>query len=365
MLKNFKSLMLLFCLAISPQLRASNMENIKVVVPYAPGSGAENVFRTLQAYGLKRNINFIPEFKPGANGLIGAEYATTQPKDGRTLMLTVTSDLTNKAPVKRVDYTDFIPISILCSTHMYLVANKKFPANNLTQLVDVLKRDSQAAAIASTTYRQNVVIKETFSNLGVNTDDLRLINFPAMQGISAVAGGHVDIGIWPAALIKPSIDSGNVKVIAALVQNEEIDLGKNFEYMYSADRAGTDGFGIFLPKGVNTQAVKFWQDFIDDFKQDKEVKETFVARYFQMFKKKGSAEIESIIKQQIMSVDKFSLTFRQQQIAKLIIDRGLSNEQIADTLNLSEATVKLHAGLVYKKYGVKNRNQLIAINHFG
>jgi tripartite-type tricarboxylate transporter receptor subunit TctC len=365
MLKILKSFVLLFCIAISPQLRANTMENIKVVVPYAAGSGADNVFRTLQAYGLKRNINFVPEFKPGANGLIGAEYAASQAKDGRTLMLTVTSDLTNKAPVKKVDYTDFIPISILCSTHMYLVASKKFPANNLTQLVDILKRDSQAAAIASTTYRQNVVIKETFSNLGVQAEDLRLINFPAMQGISAIAGGHVDVGIWPATLIKPSIDSGNVKVMAALVQNEEIDSGKNFEYMYPADRAGTDGFGIFLPKGASLQMVKFWQDFIDDFKQDKEVNEMFIARYFHMFKKKGSAEINDIIKQQIMSVDKFSLTFRQQQIAKLIIDRGLSNEQIADTLNISESTVKLHAGIVYKKYGVRNRNQLVAMRDFG
>lgn len=85
-------------------------------------------------------------------------------------------------------------------------------------------------------------------------------------------------------------------------------------------------------------------------------------RYFQLFKGKGSTELDAVIKKQLMSNDKYSLTFRQQQIASLIVNRGLTNEQIADTLNLSEATVKLHAGLVFKKAGVKNRLQLIAID---
>lgn len=365
MFKNLKNLLLLFCIAITFQAKASTMENIKVVIPYPPGSGPENVFRTLQAYGLKRNINFIPEFKPGAKGLIGAEYATTQPKDGKTLLLTVTSDLTYKAPVKRVDYTDFIPVAALCSTHMYLVANKKFPANNLTQLVDMLKRDSQSTTIVSATVKQDTVLKEIFNNAGVKEEELRLVPFNATQGVTAVVSGHVDVGLWPGVMLKSSIDSGNLKVLASLVPNNEIDAGKNIQSIFPAGRLRTDGFAVFLPKGVNPRMVKFWQDFIDDFKQDSETNAAFVSKYFHMFNGKGPAELEDIIKQQLMSVDKFSLTFRQQQIARLIINRGLSNEQIADTLNISEATVKLHAGLVYKKYGVKNRNQLIAVSHIG
>lgn len=53
------------------------------------------------------------------------------------------------------------------------------------------------------------------------------------------------------------------------------------------------------------------------------------------------------------------LTFRQQQIAHLIRDRGLTNKQIAKMLNLSESTVKLHISIVLKKYGIRNRVQLV------
>lgn len=55
---------------------------------------------------------------------------------------------------------------------------------------------------------------------------------------------------------------------------------------------------------------------------------------------------------------RFKLTPRQTQILNLVASRGASNKAIARMLNLSESTVKLHLGIIFKKYGVKNRTQL-------
>jgi len=52
------------------------------------------------------------------------------------------------------------------------------------------------------------------------------------------------------------------------------------------------------------------------------------------------------------------LTKRQQEIADLIMQRGLSNKQIARHCNISESAVKLHIGIVLKKYGIQNRSQI-------
>lgn len=52
------------------------------------------------------------------------------------------------------------------------------------------------------------------------------------------------------------------------------------------------------------------------------------------------------------------LTPRQHQVLKLIQERGCSNKLIARMLGISESTVKLHIGIILKKYGVKNRTQL-------
>lgn len=52
------------------------------------------------------------------------------------------------------------------------------------------------------------------------------------------------------------------------------------------------------------------------------------------------------------------LTARQEQILRLVVERGVSNKIIARTLNIGESTVKLHLGNIFRKYGVKNRTQL-------
>lgn len=58
------------------------------------------------------------------------------------------------------------------------------------------------------------------------------------------------------------------------------------------------------------------------------------------------------------TVENIELTPRQNQVYNIISERGVSNKIIGRMLNLSESTVKLHMGAIFKKFGVKNRTQL-------
>lgn len=53
------------------------------------------------------------------------------------------------------------------------------------------------------------------------------------------------------------------------------------------------------------------------------------------------------------------LSAKQLQIAHIIATRGLSNKQLAIHLRLSESTIKMHIGIILKKYGVQSRTQLV------
>ena len=53
------------------------------------------------------------------------------------------------------------------------------------------------------------------------------------------------------------------------------------------------------------------------------------------------------------------LTSREQEIADLV-SVGLSNKEIAQHLNVTQATVKTHLQQIYRKIGVKNRTTLTA-----
>lgn len=52
-------------------------------------------------------------------------------------------------------------------------------------------------------------------------------------------------------------------------------------------------------------------------------------------------------------------TPRQQEIGDLIVQRGVSNKQIAKSMGISESAVKTHLTKMFKKHGVANRSQLM------
>lgn len=60
----------------------------------------------------------------------------------------------------------------------------------------------------------------------------------------------------------------------------------------------------------------------------------------------------------VKSKDDIKLTSRQTEIFELICKRGLSNKKIAQILNISESTVKVHISAILKAYRVRNRTQL-------
>jgi DNA-binding NarL/FixJ family response regulator len=70
-------------------------------------------------------------------------------------------------------------------------------------------------------------------------------------------------------------------------------------------------------------------------------------------------EIEGIINQAIESI-RSVLTNREAEIYRHVLD-GLSTKEIASEMNLSEQSVKLHLSNIFKKFDVKNKQQLILL----
>ncbi|PFG14914.1 LuxR C-terminal-related transcriptional regulator [Bacillus sp. es.036] len=57
---------------------------------------------------------------------------------------------------------------------------------------------------------------------------------------------------------------------------------------------------------------------------------------------------------------RFQFTAREQEVVSLVI-QGYSNAKLAQTLSLSEVTIKKHLSRIYEKTGVKNRTQLTRV----
>lgn len=54
------------------------------------------------------------------------------------------------------------------------------------------------------------------------------------------------------------------------------------------------------------------------------------------------------------------LTMRELEVSDLLL-QGLTNNEIADKLNIVEKTVRFHLGNMYRKFGVKDRFEYVAL----
>lgn len=127
---------------------------ITIVVPQAPGGTNDAVGRILaQKLVDISGQRFIIDNRPGAGGNIGTEFVARGPKDGHTLLLTISStQAINPALYKKVPFDpvkDFEPIAPVGVVPNVLVANASFPAKTLPELIQLARTSKPEIQYAS------------------------------------------------------------------------------------------------------------------------------------------------------------------------------------------------------------------------
>jgi tripartite-type tricarboxylate transporter receptor subunit TctC len=252
-------------------------DTVQVVIPYAPGGGPDHLYQIFERYAASRNIRMVPVYRPGAEGQIGVSHAATTKPNGRNLMLTIISDVSVGS-----QSSNFIPVSAVCQSAMYIVTATDSKIANLTELFAQMAQDPKKLSWANSSTSIDQDIDWIARRHNSSLDQLVFTRFNR-GGHTAVAGGHVDVGIWPAAVVETLVDGNRLRVLgkyqtsdpsAAGVQSVEQVLGK-------MDRQ--NGFGIFLPAGTSTQVQQYWSNFVEQFKSDPTVQLQLRDHFFTTF----------------------------------------------------------------------------------
>src|SRR5678815_2375062 len=113
---------------------------IRIVIAFGPGS-ASDIFARLVADRLRADLNqtVIVESKPGASGIIAAEFVAKAAPDGYTLFLTTnTTHSANPYLFKTLPYDplkDFTPIARIGYFPFVVLVDSKLPINSVKELV--------------------------------------------------------------------------------------------------------------------------------------------------------------------------------------------------------------------------------------
>src|SRR6201999_1593360 len=127
---------------------------VRMVVAYPAGGSTDVTARFFaQALGEKMHGTFVVENRSGAAGAIGADSVAKSTADGYTLLYAASPELafvtsTRKTPPYDPK-KDFVPISLIGSVPLVLVANKDFPPNHVQELIDYSKKNPNTVSFSS------------------------------------------------------------------------------------------------------------------------------------------------------------------------------------------------------------------------
>ncbi|WP_038108327.1 tripartite tricarboxylate transporter substrate binding protein [Variovorax paradoxus] len=128
---------------------------VRIVVPFAPGGGSTPPLAHMLADELTKvfGSNFLVEYKPGANGNIGAVYVKKSPPDGSAFLFTGAGTMaTNPALYKNPGFdpkADFEPVILYATMPNVLVVNQTIPATTVKEFADYLRSTKEHLAYGS------------------------------------------------------------------------------------------------------------------------------------------------------------------------------------------------------------------------
>jgi tripartite-type tricarboxylate transporter receptor subunit TctC len=268
-------------LAAAPwDARAQNYPSrpITVVVPFPAGGPSDVVARIVtEQVGTILGQSMVIENVGGAGGTLGsARVAAAQP-DGYTLLAgSMGSHVAAPVLTPNVKYDserDFEPIGFTAHAPAVVVARKDFPAKDLREFVDYLKKNGDG-------------VKQAHGGIGASSHMACLL-FAAKAGVKPtlvayrgtapamndLVGGHVDFFCEQAVSVAPQISSGTVKAYGVSARERLAILPD----VPTAKEAGIDyemsiWAGIFAPKGTPKDVIDRLARALDQALDDPGVK---------------------------------------------------------------------------------------------
>lgn len=234
---------------------------IKLIVPFPPGGGGDNLARLVMgrvATELGQPIVF--ENMAGAGGNLGSVNASKAPADGYTLLYGTNGTFgINQTLYRRPGFSatkDFDPVGRMTSIAAMVVARPGFEATSMRELLQLLKANPGKYTFASagngtTSHMAGETLKAA-ANVAV-------VHIPYRGGapaITDVIGGQVDFMIDVMPNTAPQVKGGRLKGLAVSTAKRV----PGFDDLPTIAESGVPGFdvsawdGIFAPAGT-PQAV--------------------------------------------------------------------------------------------------------------
>lgn len=191
---------------------------IRLVVPFAPGGGADLTARLIsEPLAQELGQTIIIENKPGGGATVGARMVAEARPDGYTLLYTTPGpQFTNPFLMENMPYdpiNGLSPISSIAVVPSVLVVNKTVEANSFPELIEMARKDPHgvrfaSAGIGASSHLSGELLK-VMADIKIDHVPYRGTG-PAVQD---VVGGRVEMAIDSLTVYQSFIETGAVKAL--------------------------------------------------------------------------------------------------------------------------------------------------------
>ena len=192
---------------------------VKIIVPFPPGGPSDTMARLVAdrlADTWKHPV--VVDNRAGAGGNLGLGIAAKAPADGYTMALVATSTFAinpNLYPNLPFDPDkDFVPVAQLAKLANVLLINPQVPANNLKELVSLIKSKPGVLNGGYPGAGNSAHLSLVLFEKAVGAEVLRVPYKGDAEGMNALMAGQIQVYFTVSFVAAPQVKAGRLRAIA-------------------------------------------------------------------------------------------------------------------------------------------------------
>jgi len=234
---------------------------VRIVVPYAPGGGADLLTRPLaQRLNERWSVPVVVDNRPGAGSVIGSNIVAKSAPDGYTLLMISPAHTINAALIARLPFdpvADFAPVVLVMSAPNVLVAHPSLPVRSVKELVALAKTRPGKLTYATSGAGTSIHLGMELLKKMAGVDILGVHYKGAAPARSDLIGGHVELMMSNVAAAKPFILTRKLNALG-VTSIRRSSLMPEVPTLAEQDLPGFDvstWYGLVAPAGTPAEVV--------------------------------------------------------------------------------------------------------------
>ena len=193
-------------------------QNIKIVVPFTPGTGMDTIARVVAPRLAERlGQSVVVQNQPGASGNIGADAVAKSTADGYTILMGANTMLMASQMYKSVSFDpvkDFSSVSMAAYGSLMLVAHPKTGIKTVAELVSQVRAKPGSVSFGSPGVGTPHHMAMELFKLETNTFMLHVPYRGSAGYTQDLLGGELNVGFLPVHIAQGFVKNGRLNALA-------------------------------------------------------------------------------------------------------------------------------------------------------